>query len=79
MTLSRYVVKINDQPVKNFNTKKDARVYIASLNVTQDIESVSLVRETWNEKLLTIYTPKVTTILTADSLGLDDEGELSNA
>jgi hypothetical protein len=45
------------------------------MNITEGIETVSLIRETVTEKVLTIYTPKVTTILTADNLGLD-EGEL---
>ncbi len=75
---SRYVVKVNEQPVQTFDSLKDARAYIGSMVVNEGVEGVSIVRETVTETLINSFTPKTTTILTADSLGFDDEGDFAN-
>lgn len=75
---SQYVVKINGNAVKSFSSDFDtktalaeARKYVANLSINDTIQNVTIVRETLTQTVLTVFTPKVQTVLTADDLTLE--------
>lgn len=70
--LTKYLVKVNDILINDsFNSLKEARHFIKVMALTEEIDTISILRQNINETVLDIYKPTTTRILTASQL--DDD------
>lgn len=66
---TQYLIKINNDTVSNgFDSLREARQYLKSMVLDDDINLVSIVRQNLNETVLDTYETKVTRVLTATQL-----------
>lgn len=71
--LSYYTVRINGTDVINYEKLAEARRYVKSINITERINAVDIVRYTTTETLLDSFKPSFEKVLTCDDLFSDED------
>jgi hypothetical protein len=69
--VAEYVVRINGQDHGVFSSVKEAKELISEMNIHDSLVKVEIVKRI--DKVIHSYVPKLTKILVAEDLGLDDE------
>lgn len=68
---TNYIVKINNEPINEFDSIWGAKKHISSLIINDDINTVDIVKLTTTETVLKSFKTKTAKILTINDL---DEG-----
>lgn len=74
--VSDFIVRVNETPVKTFNTLREASKYVKDMGHTIQFQNdtpqvVDILKRKTNYKVMRVYKPKTVTTFTTDDLGLD--------
>lgn len=69
--LTSYIVKVNNEVVETLPSLREARLFIKTLCINDDVNTVYIIKQSVNETILDTYETKTTKVLVATQL---DEG-----
>jgi hypothetical protein len=62
VSTKRYAVKVNNQTVFTAATRKEAFNYVSSISITDEVKDVTVVNETFTEKVIRSFKPQTNTV-----------------
>ena len=66
-----YLVKVNNQIVVNLPTLKEANTFIKTLVINDDTNTVTIIKQSLTERIISTFETKTTKVLTATDLDND--------
>jgi len=68
---SMYLVKVNNQVVCSLPTLKGANAFIKTLTINDDTNTVSIIKQSLTEKVISTFETKTTKVLISSDLDSD--------
>lgn len=66
-----YQIKVNNDVAEAKDTLREARQHVKAMPISDDLNKVTIVKQTVTEQIIDVYEPQVTKILVAGELGFD--------